>query len=217
MESEHRCFCELAPLYALGLLSEGYRAWVEAQIVAEPDLATELAEIEAIVAAMPYGNHQIPMAANLKERLFQRIGRTVPVSQLTPEPASAFPGLVARLLERSATSLINRSEVRHQAIKWERYKVPGVTIARLHIDLVKREAVGLFRAEPGVRYPLHHHADVEEIFMLQGDLIIGNKVYGSGDYIRSVPSSTHAPETHGGCMFFFRTSLHDEILEEAQA
>lgn len=92
-----------------------------------------------------------------------------------------------------------------------------MTIARLHIDLVEREAVGLFRAEPGVRYPLHHHANVEEIFMLQGDLILGNKVYGSGDYIRSVPSSTHAPETHGGCMFFFRTSLHDEILAEAQA
>ncbi|MEX0268088.1 cupin domain-containing protein [Leptolyngbyaceae cyanobacterium UHCC 1019] len=214
---EHRCFCELAPLYALGLLNEGDRAWVESQIVVEPDLATELAEIEAIVAAMPYGNSQVPMSANLKDRLFQRIGRTVPMTQPTQEPASAFPALVARLLERSATSLINRSEVRHQAIKWERYKVPGVTIARLHIDLVKREAVGLFRAEPGVRYPLHHHADVEEIFMLQGDLIMGNKVYGSGDYIRSVPSSTHAPETHGGCMFFFRTSLHDEILEEVQA
>ncbi|PZV16379.1 MAG: anti-sigma factor [Leptolyngbya sp.] len=213
---EHRCFCELAPLYALGLLSEGDRAWVEAQIVIEPDLAIELAEIEAIVAAIPYGNPPIPMAVNLKDRLFQRIGRSVPLTQPAQDPASVFPGLVARLLERSATSLINRSEVRHQAIKWERYKVPGVTIARLHIDLVKREAVGLFRAEPGVRYPLHHHADVEEIFMLQGDLIIGNKVYGSGDYIRSVPSSSHAPETQGGCMFFFRTSLHDEILEEAQ-
>lgn len=217
MESEHRCFCELAPLYALGLLSQGDRAWVEAQIVAEPDLATELAEIEAIVAAMPYGNPQVPMAADLKDRLFQRIGRTLPTTQPAQDSVSAFPGLVARLLERSATSLINRSEVRYQSIKWERYKVPGVTIARLHIDLVKREAVGLFRAEPGLRYPLHHHADVEEIFMLQGDLIMGNKVYGSGDYIRSVPSSIHAPETRGGCMFFFRTSLHDEILEEAQA
>jgi anti-sigma factor ChrR (cupin superfamily) len=213
---EHRCFCELAPLYALGLLNQGDRAWVEAQMVVEPDLATELAEIDAIVAAIPYGNLQVPMAANLKDRLFQRIGRVAPQPQPTQEPTSAFPALVARLLERSATSLINRGEVRHQAIKWERYKVPGVTIARLHIDLVKREAVGLFRAEPGVRYPLHHHADVEEIFMLQGDLIMGNKVYGSGDYIRSVPSSTHAPETHGGCMFFFRTSLHDEILEEVE-
>ncbi|MBM0742364.1 cupin domain-containing protein [Phormidium sp. CLA17] len=213
---EHRCFCELAPLYALGLLNEGDLAWVETQIVADQDLATELAEIEAIVAAIPYGIHQVQLPANLKDRLFQRIGRTLPPVQSVQESASAFPSLVARLLERSATSLINRSEVRHQAIKWERYKVPGVTIARLHIDLVKREAVGLFRAEPGVRYPLHYHADVEEIFMLQGDLIMGNKVYGSGDYIRSVPSSTHAPETHGGCMFFFRTSLHDEILEEAQ-
>lgn len=103
----------LAPLYALGLLSQDDRAWVEAQIILEQDLATELTEIEAIVAAIPYGNPQIPMAANLKDRLFQRIGRDVPTTQTTQNSASSFPGLVARLLERSAMSLINRSEVRH--------------------------------------------------------------------------------------------------------
>jgi len=48
--------------------------------------------------------------------------------------------------------------------------------------------------------------------MLEGDLSIDGQIYGKGDYIRSLPGSIHHPHTVGGCMFFFRTSLDDEIL-----
>jgi anti-sigma factor ChrR (cupin superfamily) len=79
-----------------------------------------------------------------------------------------------------------------------------------HADVSKREIVGFLRAEPGVRYPFHRHAAIEEIFMLEGDLVIENRVYGAGDYIRSSPGSAHAPYTKGGCRFFFHTSMDDE-------
>ncbi|MGI0484227.1 cupin domain-containing protein [Pantanalinema rosaneae CENA516] len=86
-------------------------------------------------------------------------------------------------------------------------------MAIVHRDEVKRELAGFLRAEPGVRYPFHRHAAIEEIFMLEGDLVVGDEVYGAGDYIRSHPGSSHAPYTNGGCRFFFHTSIDDEYPE----
>jgi quercetin dioxygenase-like cupin family protein len=214
MTTEHRCFCELAPLYALNVLSESDRRWIEDQIAADEDLAMELAELEAVVAKIPYGTSQLTPAPSLKNRLFAKIGQELPPAPSPESTATEFPGLIARLLERGTTALINTGEIRYSEIHWKPHPVLGVTVARFHVDLVKREVVGLLKAEPGMVYPLHKHAGVEELFMLQGDLVIGDRVYGSGDYIRSQPNSSHAPKSHTGCMFFFRTSMDDEFLEE---
>jgi len=73
MNAEDRCFCELAPLYALNLLDDDERHWVEAQALENPELAAELAEHQSTVNALPYGTPTVPMAADLKERLFQRL------------------------------------------------------------------------------------------------------------------------------------------------
>ena len=120
---------------------------------------------------------------------------------------------VANVLLRQATSG-DRLTVRFQDLAWQPYRVPGVMVAILHLDLAKQEASALLRAEPGVQYPIHRHAVDEEIYMLEGDLIIDGQVYGAGDYIRSKPTSTNAPSTAGGCMFFVRTSLHDEYFAD---
>jgi hypothetical protein len=43
---DHRCFCELAPLYVLDLLDLDERIWVETQVLECPDLAEELASYQ---------------------------------------------------------------------------------------------------------------------------------------------------------------------------
>jgi anti-sigma factor ChrR (cupin superfamily) len=215
MDTEHRCFCELAPFYALGVLGMDDRVWIEQQIAADSDLALELAELEAVVAKITYATPPVVPSPQLKNRLFERLGRSLPTSPEAEISNTAFPGVIARLLERSANTLINSETVRYQDIQWKPHRVPGVMVARLHMDLETREAVGLLKAEPGMIYPLHTHNGVEEIFMLQGDLIIDGRVYGSGDYIRSLPNSAHAPESHTGCMFFFRACIDDEYPEAA--
>jgi len=214
MSTEHRCFCELAPLYALNVLDTSDRAWVEAQIAECPDLALELAGYEATVSVLPYAAPPVTVAPDLKARLFERIGREVPVTQPASQLNTAFPGVVNRLLKQGMTELINQDSTSLQSVKWEPHAAPGIRLARLYTDLVSRTITGLLRAEPGARYPVHSHGGVEEIFMLQGDLVIGDKVYISGDYIRTVPGMKHAPETRQGCMFFFRASLDNEFLEE---
>lgn len=194
--NKNYCFCELAPLYVLDLLSEDERIWIEQQISDCPDLAEELDSHQSAVTAIPYGIPSLPIADNLKNRLFDRLELDV----LTNDTVS----------EKTPVSYL---AVRSQELNWQPYSTPGVTIAIVHIDEVKREIVGFLKAEPGVRYPSHRHAATEEIFMIEGDLAIGNEVYGAGDYIRSQPGSSHAPYTNGGCQFFFHTSMDDAYPE----
>jgi quercetin dioxygenase-like cupin family protein len=190
---ESYCFCELAPLYALDLLEEPERQWVEQQVLECPDLEVELQEYLQATAAIPYSLPLLPVAPDLKERLFDRLGLE------TPEASPIEPD-----------DLADRTIVRSQELQWRPHSVPGVKVAIVHRDEQKREVTGLLQAEPGVHYPFHHHATVEEIYMLEGDLIIGAQSYGAGDYIRSHTGSSHAPYTQGGCKFFFRTSMDDE-------
>jgi ChrR Cupin-like domain len=200
MNPKNYCFCELAPLYALDMLDdEGERRFVEEQIAEFPELGDELAAFQEAAAAISYTVPTVPMADDLKDRLFSKIGLESP-NQITPSQPIEGTGL-------------SNLFVRSQDLDWQPYRIPGVTIKRLHLDTVRREVTSLLRAEAGVSYPIHRHAGVEEIFMLEGDLVIGEEVYSKGDYIRSTQGSTHAPETRGGCIFFVRTSVDDEYPE----
>lgn len=203
MEIVNDCFCDLAPLYALDLLAESEKATVEQAIDQCPELAEELASYESAATAMAYDVPVLPMATSLKNQLFDRLGLDAPAASIRPEPVSP----VQRPPSYSA--------VRSQDLNWQPYSTPGVLIAIVHRNKVTRELIGFLKAEPGVCYPLHRHAAIEEIFMMEGDLVIEDQVYGAGDYIRSLPGSSHAPHTNGGCRFFFHTSIDDEYPELA--
>lgn len=197
MNIENYCFCELVPLFVLNLLSKSEHLWVEQQLAENPELNEELADYETAAAAITYSTPVVSMAADLKDRLFARL-------ELEPLESQPKQNTVS---ENTLPSIMG---VRMQDIQWRPHRVPGSEIAILHTDLIKREVVGLFRGVPGMRYLLHRHAATEEMYMLEGDLVVGNEVYGAFDYIRSESGSTHAPYTISGCMFFFRTSMDDE-------
>jgi hypothetical protein len=193
-------FCELAALYALDILDERGRQLVEGYIARFPEYKKELEGFHDAAAAIPYSAPDVPMAANLKERLFERIADEA----LNPNSSTSD--------DLPITTDLPIFTLRAADVKWKSHVIPGVAIAKLYEDRVRREIVCLFRAEPGVRYPAHRHATAEEIFMLEGDLRIDEQVYGKGDYIRSAVGSIHSPYTVGGCMFLMRTSLDNETL-----
>ena len=196
----YEAFCELAALYTLDILDTDDRRLIEEHIAQFPEDETELAKFYDSVAALSYSAPDLPMAADLKERLFERIARESSAGNHTPVASASISTNLPILTVRAAD------------VHWKPHPVPGVTIALLYKDTVRREIVCLLRAEPGVQYPAHRHAGTEEIFMLEGDLVIDGAVYGKGDYIRSSPGTIHRPHTPSGCMFFIRTSLDDEIL-----
>jgi anti-sigma factor ChrR (cupin superfamily) len=197
MNDEHRCFCELAPLYALDLLEMEDRLWVEAQILACPDLAEELANYQSAIELMPYSAAPVPMAADLKDRLFDPSDTIVTADvEISPELRS----------DRAMFAL------RSQDLQWQPHRIPGVQIVQLFVDPVHRMKSLVVKAAAGVVYPRHRHEQTEEIYMLEGELTIGGEPYFAGDYIRSAPGSIHAPTTSTGCMFLIRACIDDEYF-----
>ena len=204
--NDHRCFCELAPLYALDLLDLGERLWVDAQILECPDLAEELANYQTAVAVIPYSAPMMPMSADLKDRLFDRIADPVE-NQLGVEPIEiAIPAAA----KPSPPTIVT---FRSSDLKWRPYRAAGVEVALLYLDRANRMSSALLKAAAGVVYPLHQHQGIEEIYMLEGELVIDGQVYRAGDYIRSSPNSIHAPSTSTGCMFLIRGCLDDNYDE----
>jgi hypothetical protein len=202
-------FGELAALYTLDLLDPDDARLVEDNIFQHPELEIELAQFQATVAAIPYSTPLMPVAADLKERLFDRIA-TEETSLLffkrhrdmeTGEDRLSLPYVsISDLSDRAAIA------------SWEPQPLPGVEVAKVHLDADNREIAFFLRAADGVEFPRHQHASQEEIVVLEGDLSIDGQPYASGDRIHSTPGSVHTPATKAGCLIFVRTSLDDETI-----
>lgn len=195
MNDHHRCFAELAPLYALDLLNSEERLWVEAQVLECPDLAEELASYQTAVGVIPYGAPIMPMAADLKDRLFDRLGL---------DPVEAVPEIPPELPPD-----LKMFAIRSVDLDWQPRRIEGVHAVLLFRDEASRTHSFLVKAAAGVIYPFHQHEGIEEIYMLEGELILDDEVYLAGDYIRSYPNSIHAPSTTTGCMFLIRACIDD--------
>lgn len=180
--------CDLAALYALGAL-DGEDVWTFRTHLLDgcAECARELAEFEAATAELTYAAPQFDPSPILKDRLFDRIRE--------PEPE------------------IFRTEIPSDGEGWKPHSLAGIRFKTLNVDKAAHSALFLLQAEPGAIYPMHRHTGVEEMVMLSGELRIGNRVYGPGEYLRSEPGSIHQTgETAQGCMFLMRASLDDEIF-----
>ncbi|MCC3606589.1 MAG: cupin domain-containing protein [Microcoleus sp. PH2017_29_MFU_D_A] len=186
-------FNMLAALQALDTLDESERRVLAEKLQASPELQSELAAFETAISAIAYTAPAVPVAPDLKNRLFQRLAE---LPMVTPPAENNPPSLI----------------VRSQNVKWRPYSVPGISIGKLYLDKKKREITCLMRLEPGVTFPLHRHADSEEVFVLEGDLTVEGEVCYQGDYIRSVPGSIHSPVTEGGCLLLIKSSTNNERL-----
>ncbi|MEP6501390.1 cupin domain-containing protein [Microcoleus vaginatus] len=194
----------LAALQALDILDESERGAFAEKLKESAELKSELAALESTIAAIAYTAPPVPVAPDLKNRLFQRIAEL----PLTPPESVNLKPSVTSPTENNTPSLI----VRSNDVQWKSYGVPGVSFGKLYIDKKKREITCLMRLEPGVKFPMHRHAASEEVLVLEGDLIVEGEICHQGDYIRSVPGSTHSPLTEGGCLLLMKTSLENEMF-----
>ncbi|MEG4118907.1 cupin domain-containing protein [Microcoleus sp. N9_B4] len=194
----------LAALQALDILDESERGVFAEKLKESAELTSELAALESTIAAIAYTAPPVPVAPDLKNRLLQRIAEL----PSTPAESVNIKPIVTSPTEDNAPSLI----VRSNDVKWKYYGVPGVSFGKLYIDKQKREITCLMRLEPGVTFPMHRHAASEEVLVLEGDLIVEGEICHQGDYIRSVPGSTHSPLTQGGCLLLMKTSLDNEMF-----
>ena len=59
----------------------------------------------------------------------------------------------------------------------------------------------LLRLAPGQGYPVHHHEEAEEVFVIEGVYEDRGQQFGPGSYLRYPPGSDHDARSTTGCTF----------------
>ena len=190
---------EWAALYASGALSDAEKLSFEKHIKTGCGAcASELAAFQAIFGDLAVAASAAP-PANLRERLSARMQADSAASH------ADVPGI----LLQNVGLLISRSD----EMPWQAVPVPGLSSKTLYVDASRKYATSLVRMEPGAIYPAHRHNDVEEVFLIEGDLLVEGVHMRRGDYCRSTPGSIHgAAKTRGGVLLLVFSSQNDELL-----
>ncbi|GAB4214655.1 MAG: hypothetical protein OHK0012_13150 [Synechococcales cyanobacterium] len=170
--------------------------------------------VAALLSQFTYTLDLPPLSPDLKTRLHERIQRqTFPMDRPEVEHSPTESAPVASADSSRSTPPQGFQVIRRRELHWQPVGIPGIRLAKLYEDSVQRTLVGLLCADPGAVYPPHRHALGEEIYMLTGDLIIGDWVVAPGDFVRAEPGSLHPlSRTVGGCLFLFRSSLDDTFV-----
>jgi anti-sigma factor ChrR (cupin superfamily) len=94
---------------------------------------------------------------------------------------------------------------------WEQV-APGIFCKLMASDTTGHRVSMLVRLLPGVEYPPHTHAGLEELFLLDGELWINDRKLYPGDYNRAEAGSGDTRVwSETGCTCVLVTSTHDRL------
>ncbi|HEY6332973.1 MAG TPA: cupin domain-containing protein [Blastocatellia bacterium] len=91
---------------------------------------------------------------------------------------------------------VSASEVFHLASKdrkWERSGFEGLEICLIRINETGGGAAFL-RAASGSGFPVHIHPGGEELLVISGKVVVGDRVLEAGDYLWTPPGGIHGLE-----------------------
>lgn len=133
-----------------------------------------------------------------------------PTDVLRPSEAS-WERLANRLAEETGTSALPAPE-RWGEPAWEEV-ASGIQCKLLATDNERDRVSMLVRLAPGVAYPPHRHAGVEELHLLDGELWIGERRLVPGDYNRGEPGMVDTRVwSETGCTCVLITSTRDALV-----
>jgi len=189
---------EAAALFAIGSLSPDEARAFEAHL--ESGCAVCRAELEAFSAV------------------------TTDLAGLAP-PQMPPPGLRARVLTRIVAAsdpddavVVERGGVRFvrsARLAWEAAAAPAVDVKTLSVDRERGYVTKLVHMAPGASLYPHRHADVEESYIIEGDLLVADVLMRAGDYCRAEAGSIHTGvTTRSGCLFIAVCSLRDQVVAD---
>jgi hypothetical protein len=153
------------------------------------------------------------------DRCHKEMETLLPAAELlvgwtSPElpPASLWQRLALRIAEDTGGEPLMTPARMSIGPEWEG-AAPGIDVKLLSINTATQQICILVRLAPGTDYPSHRHAGVEELYLLEGVLIIDDKTLYPGDYFRAeVGSVDHRVWSRTGCTCILLTSTQDEIL-----
>ena len=190
-DRDHR---ELVFLYALQALPSSEFPLAEAHISACADCQQEMETLRPVIGAfVSWPTDVLRPSASLWERLARRIGAETGQGPVVP----ALPG---------------RAEP-----EWEE-AAPGISCKLLATDTERDRVSMLVRLAPGAAYPPHRHGGVEELYLLDGELMIDDKKLYPGDYNRAEAGSADQHVwSETGCTCVLLTSTKDVLFPPPSA
>lgn len=91
---------------------------------------------------------------------------------------------------------------RTEANGWRPAKFAGVRYRTLRYDRASGAGAVLIEMAPGTTYGRHRHTAGEDVLVIDGELVIGGRIYRGGDHLYSPPGSVHEPHSDTGCLLF---------------
>jgi quercetin dioxygenase-like cupin family protein len=95
---------------------------------------------------------------------------------------------------------------------WESIAI-GVSMKVLRSDKESGESSILLRFEAGAGFPVHSHPGGEEVYVLEGDMTLGQDELNAGDYLYTSPGGAHAAVSRNGCLLLVITPQGIEVLK----
>jgi anti-sigma factor ChrR (cupin superfamily) len=191
MTAAHKGKCdqiELAALYALGALPDEEATVLAAHIARCSECRNEVEQVRATVDTfVAWPADVLRPRRSLEERLASRIA--------ADENGDGVP-LPARGWKEP---------------EWEEV-APGIFCKILATDTERDRVTMLVRLLPGVSYPPHTHAGIEELHLLDGELWIDDRLLYAGDYNYGEPGGSDSRVySETGCTCVLITSPSDVL------
>jgi anti-sigma factor ChrR (cupin superfamily) len=173
--------------YAVRALPGSETSSFEAHLNKCPECRQELEAIRPIIGAfVDWPTDILRPAGSLWGQLVERIGIDSS-SEPSPEPETRWVG----------------------EPEWKQV-APGISCKLLATDVANERVSMLVRLAPGVAYPPHTHAGVEELHLLDGELWIDDRKLYPGDYNRGEPGTGDSRVwSETGCTCVLLTSSRD--------
>jgi anti-sigma factor ChrR (cupin superfamily) len=177
---------EFAAVYALRALPGPEASKFASHLGSCEDCRRELATMSSVVdsfAAWPAD--VLRPSSSLQDRLARRIAAERGRPSIVPPPSD------------------------YREPEWEEV-APGIFCKLLANDPERDRVSMLVRLLPGVEYPPHTHAGLEELYLLDGELWIDERKLYPGDYNRAeAPSGDKRVWSETGCTCVLITSTKD--------
>jgi anti-sigma factor ChrR (cupin superfamily) len=134
-----------------------------------------------------------------------------PPDDLLHPPASLEARLARRVAAELGCAPVVPAAPAWAEPAWEEV-AQGISCKLLASDSAKQVVSMLVRLAPGIEYPPHRHAGVEELHLLHGELWIDDRKLCAGDYYRAEPGSVDQRVwSQAGCTCFLVTSTADSL------
>ena len=171
---------QLASLYAAGALPPEEQRAFEVTLRCDAELAELVRSLQRAADLMALAAPRMDPPRELREKGLSRI-------RAATEAPAAGPSIKTERALRPGFHFHGAAD----PSGWKQLPLRGAWVKLLALEKDRGYAILLGKLEAGVRYPAHGHLGAEELYILTGDLHIGDRSLGPGDFHHSDAGTAH--------------------------